>query len=367
MSIDRSIGIYIHIPFCKAKCGYCAFVSTPNRSSEREYVGALVGEIERSGRRGASVDTVYIGGGTPSCLYRGGLTEILSAVKKNFDVDKNAEITVEANPESCSDQFVDECVGVGVNRVSMGLQASDDAVLRGIGRIHSFADFIAAVKRLPRVFDNISSDIILGLPGQTKSDVRKSLDAVTEYCDHASVYALSVEEGTPLWASGYAPDDDYVAELYELAYSTLTARGFSRYEVSNFCRNGKASRHNTKYWRCEEYLGFGAAAHGYDGKRKRYKHGDDICEYISNCSVEETVLSDKDLYNEYIMLALRTERGIDRADFRKRFDRDVESFCGKVLRELSSKKLVIVTNERIAVAPEKMFVMNGIIESMMLD
>ncbi len=364
---DKTYGVYIHIPFCKAKCSYCAFVSTPDISLKQRYIKALLREIAECSAKGGIVDTVYIGGGTPSCLDGGELYSILCAVRKAFRVTPNAEITVEANPESCGDGFVSACKDSCVNRVSMGLQSSDDEILKTVGRIHCYADFVSAAERLASCgINNISSDIILGLPRQTQTDVKKCIETFDALCSHASVYALNVECNTPLFDSGYSPDDDSVADLYEFAVRELAKRGFSRYEVSNFARCGSYSRHNLKYWQYMPYIGFGAAAHGFDGQRVRYGNSDDIIKYIGGERPNTVELSDKDVYNEYIMLALRTERGISVCDFISRFGCGLNDMSVGEAEKLESEGLLINDGKTMRLTPDKMFVMNGIIERLML-
>ncbi len=367
MTEDKPLGVYIHIPFCKAKCKYCAFVSVADKGCERAYIAALIAEIKGSQSVGRAVDSVYIGGGTPSCLSRGAIDYIISAARDAFRLTRDCEITVEANPESCTASFAAECKAAGVNRISMGLQSADDKILRAIGRIHTVADYVKAAELLAANFDNISSDIILGLPEQTERDVRAAVELVTANCSHASVYALNVEEGTPLYARGYAPDDDRVADLYDTARALLAARGLKRYEVSNFAVSGRESRHNNKYWNCDEYAGFGVAAHGYDGEYIRYYHSDDIAEYIETRGVYVTKLTDKDRFNEYVMLRLRTERGIDERAFKARFGFDFAQTAGEKLARSVADGTIVSANGHIAIAHDKMFVMNGIIEELMLD
>lgn len=364
---EKSYGVYIHIPFCKAKCKYCAFVSTPDFSLQKTYVDTLIKEINDSPFKGGYVDTVYIGGGTPSCLFRGGLADIMNAVRNNFRVTDDAEITVECNPESVSADFIAECKDCGVNRISMGLQSSCDGVLRAIGRVHTYADYVKAVELLSHSFDNISSDIILGLPKQASADVIDSITTVARHCSHVSVYALTVEEGTPLYNSGYAPSDDYIADLYDLAYGKLSELGFCRYEVSNFALNGRESKHNKKYWECLPYIGFGVASHGYDGARTRFMHGDNIAEYIASPNAESYDLTDKDLYNEYVMLRLRTENGIIIDDFRRRFGYDFCQRNAEVLDSLKRENSIVCFDGSVRIPPSKMFVMNSIIEQLLLD
>lgn len=365
--MSKNYGVYIHIPFCRSKCGYCAFVSLTDMSLRQAYVDVLLREIESCPESGSDVDTVYIGGGTPSCLYDGAILSVLKKVYSTFKVDRNAEITVECNPESATQTFADECKSSGVNRISIGLQSASDSILRSIGRVHDRARFISALGILGSRFDNISSDIILGLPEQTVSDIETAVKIISDNCTHASVYALTVENGTPLYRSGYTPDDDLIAEFYDRACDLLYAHGFERYEVSNFARSGKQSRHNNKYWACEPYIGFGVAAHGYDGNDIRYGHTDDVHEYLSAPLRKTVCLSDKDRYNEYVMLRLRTECGIDRNAFCGRFGYDFIDRNATILKKMEKDGLIICNGETVRISPKYMFVMNGIIEELMLD
>ena len=363
---DKASGIYIHIPFCRSKCKYCAFVSTPDLSLQHAYVKTLLREIS-SCTNGGAADSVYIGGGTPSCLYNGALEDILRSVHSAFGIGRDGEITVECNPESVTADFIYECKNCGVNRISLGMQSSDDAVLKKIGRAHDFACYKRAIDMLSRHFDNISTDIIIGLPGQTAEDMDRSISVASDHCSHISVYALSVEDGTPLFSEGYRTADDDIADMYDRALPLLERYGFERYEVSNFAKKGRQSRHNNKYWNCEPYFGFGAAAHGYDGEYIRYSHSDDICSYISDPSVRMTVLSEKDLYNEYVMLRLRTSKGIDIVDFRKRFGYCFRDRNSAILTRLAQENSIVMTETGISISPDRMFVMNGIIEELMTD
>ncbi len=365
---QKTYGVYVHIPYCKAKCAYCAFVSGCDFSSQKQYVSALRREISGLREKDITADTVYIGGGTPSCLYRGAIEEIMSALRGSITVTENAEITVEANPESCGASFVDEIKFAGVNRVSIGLQSANDGILSKIGRIHTLSDFFAAVGLLHRRgFDNVSSDIILGLPDESEKDVTDEIGILTDMCSHISMYALTVEENTPLQKSGYSPDDDRVADMYDIACGMLDKSGFKRYEVSNFARDGRESRHNRKYWSMQPYIGIGAAAHGYDGSRTRYRHTDDVSKYIAGEKTVEVALSDKDVYNEYIMLALRTERGIDERDFLTRFGYSFAERNSQTLELYEKHGHIVRQGGFIHISPDKMFVMNGIIEDFMLD
>lgn len=360
-------GIYVHIPFCKSKCAYCSFCSISDLSLQERYISALEGEILSTFRPDKfNVRSIYVGGGTPSCLFRGALTKIFNALKRVYVIDTNAEITIEANPESCSVEFLQECRACGVNRVSMGMQSLDDNVLRAINRLHDRKTYMSAIKRVRDCgFTNVSTDIILGLPFQDNNDILNCISVASDYCSHVSVYALSVEEGTPLFDANYSVDDDLVADAYDFALNKLELNGFKRYEVSNFARNDRFSRHNSNYWRCLPYVGYGVAAHGYDGWRIRYYHATNVSEYIERPVIQVVSLSDKDLYNEYVMLALRTVNGINKNDFEKRFGKSFLSVVPDAIDYLFERGWVIDNGNSVIIAPDKLFVMNGIIEELM--
>ena len=301
-------GIYIHIPFCARRCSYCSFVSGMPHDKMRLYVDALKREIDDRLVCGDDISTIYLGGGTPSVLYRGAISDILSAVRSKARVRADAEITVECNPDSVTDDFVAEILSADVNRVSVGLQTDNDELLKRICRPHDRAGFLRAWELLAPI-KNKSIDLMLGLPAQTKEDLLSSLSLATlSDAPHISLYALKVEEGTPLYESGFAVDDDFEADLYDMAYEYLISHGYERYEVSNFCKNDMYSRHNSSYWDLTEYYGFGISAHSLLGG-KRIANDDNIDKYIlGNC---DRFVEDSDAASEYIMLALRTAKGID--------------------------------------------------------
>ena len=339
------------------RCKYCAFVSCTDLSRQKAYVGALVKEIAARSERGA-FDTVYVGGGTPSTLYRGGLTEILSAVRAHFAL-RDPEITVECNPDSATPGFFAECKDNGVNRISIGLQTADDEQLRAVGRPHDYRQFLTAYERARAITDNVSVDVMLGLPGGTAETLDGTLESVLHLEPaHVSLYALTVEEDTPLAKEGFTVDEDLQADLYARSYERLTAAGFRRYEVSNFCRPGRESRHNRKYWRMNRYLGFGAAAHSFTGDA-RLANTDNIAAYIVGAQPTVTPVSDADFREEFIMLALRTAEGIDRRAYRKRFGVDLCEEKSAEIRTLAP--FLHVTPTRLRLQPDAFYVMNSII------
>lgn len=324
-----ALGLYIHIPFCKAKCAYCDFYSLAHSEEKMDaYMAALLRHLEEVAPRaaGMQVDTVYFGGGTPSYLGAARLCRILQTVLRRYDVARDAEITLEANPDSAGDwKELRKLRRAGFNRLSLGVQSTDDALLRRIGRIHTYEQVQQAVMAARKAkFTNLSLDLIYGLPGQTMEDWQRTLaDAVALGPEHLSCYGLKLEEGTPLWQQRQTltlPDDDAQADMYLYTVAALGEMGYEQYEISNFAKSGKESRHNLKYWRMEEYAGFGPGAHS-DFGGVRYGYVRDIDSYIAGRLVLSESETDSTLARdyEYVMLSLRTAAGIDRQTFEKRY------------------------------------------------
>jgi oxygen-independent coproporphyrinogen-3 oxidase len=358
--LKNKLGIYIHIPFCRAKCAYCGFFSlSAGEDVQRGYIERLTAElIEKSGIfRDYSADTVFFGGGTPTVLYKTAINRVLSAVRAHYNLESGAEISCEANPESLSADKAEELRGAGVTRVSVGLQSASDGLLRRVGRLHTAEDFAAAYGNLRAAgFDNIGADMMLGLPEQELSDVADTLGVLTALeIGHISAYGLSPEPNAPLFKepSVCFPDGDKCADMYDLTYNTLTANGFNRYEVSNFARPGRESRHNMKYWTMGEYLGVGAAAHSFYGG-KRYENSAKI-EYFTQKAVSQTPETDR---NDYIMLGLRTAHGIRKDIFAERGWRPLKAEDTEFLLR---HNLIAEENGRLFIAPDKFYVMNTII------
>lgn len=324
-----ALGLYIHIPFCKAKCAYCDFYSLAHSEEKMDaYMAALLRHLEEVAPRaaGMQVDTVYFGGGTPSYLGAARLCRILQTVLRRYDVARDAEITLEANPDSAGDwKELRKLRRAGFNRLSLGVQSTDDALLRRIGRVHTYEQVQQAVMAARKAkFTNLSLDLIYGLPGQTMEDWQRTLaDAVALGAEHLSCYGLKLEEGTPLWQQRQTltlPDDDAQADMYLYTVAALGEMGYEQYEISNFAKSGKESRHNLKYWRMEEYAGFGPGAHS-DFGGVRYGYVRDIDSYIAGRLVLSESETDSTLARdyEYVMLSLRTAAGIDRQTFEKRY------------------------------------------------
>ena len=328
-------GLYIHIPFCKAKCAYCDFYSLAHSEEKMDaYTAALLRHLEEVAPRaaGMQVDTVYFGGGTPSYLGTARLIRILQTVQRRYDVTRDAEITLEANPDSAGDwRALRKLRRAGFNRLSLGVQSTDDELLRRIGRVHTCEQVQQAVTAARKAkLTNLSLDLIYGLPGQTMEDWQRTLaDAVALGPEHLSCYGLKLEEGTPLWQQRQAltlPDDDAQAEMYLYTVAALSEAGYGQYEISNFARAGRESRHNLKYWRMQEYAGFGPGAHS-DFGGVRYGYVRDLDAYIAGRLVLAEAETDGTLARdfEYVMLSLRTAEGIDRRTFENRYRQRFEA------------------------------------------
>lgn len=321
---ERVAGIYIHVPFCQGRCIYCDFYSTTEGEEwKSRYVDALLAELRmrRDELPLARVHSIYIGGGTPSQLPARALAAILSEVCRLYPVDSDAEVTVEANPDDVTPEWLAALSHTPVNRLSMGVQSFDDALLRLIRRRHTAQQAVRAVEQAARHgISNVSIDLIYGLPTQTmeqwQADVRQALALDVQ---HLSAYSLSYEEGTPLWRmleQGRIEEADEELSLcmYEHLIDSTRAAGFTHYEISNFCRPGRHSQHNSAYWHGVPYLGFGPGAHSYDGMRTRRWNLSDLKGYVQAAGSmpphQSEVLTDDELYDETVMTRLRTSEGL---------------------------------------------------------
>lgn len=330
--------IYVHVPFCKSKCRYCDFNSYACHDKQAifDYLTALNQEIELADRTfsGAKIDTVYIGGGTPSLLDVGQIENLCRNLAKNFDLSGVKEFSIECNPESLDEEKLSAYRKEGINRISIGVQSLFDDNLRAIGRLHDSKTAIEKIKLAKRCFDNVSADLIIGLPFDAADRIKEEVETLAPLVQHLSMYELSIEEGTSLeklikQGRISVPSDDETQDLFDVAYDTAQKCGFDRYEVSNFAKDGKISYHNYGYWTREEYLGFGAGAHSFlktsDGENSlenqvRFANFKNLDEYKNAvksaksyagiCREYEENLDEKSAYEEDIMLALRTKKGV---------------------------------------------------------
>lgn len=363
---EKNSGIYIHIPYCKSRCDYCSFVSSSDCGNMKLYVDALLREMRQRGNKKTFADTVYVGGGTPSMLHRGALTRILKEVRDAFTVSSDAEITVECNPDSANGGFFVECAAAGVNRISVGLQSSDDNLLRSVNRAHTFSQFKRAINTAKACgINNISADLMLGLPAQRMEQVERSIDEVLSMdIKHVSVYGLTVEENTPLYERGYVPDEDLCAEMYGLCVKRLKEGGLNRYEVSNFAKTGYHSHHNMKYWTGAPYTGLGVAAHSYDGTM-RLENTSNIAKYVTGSTLHQQIpLSRKDRMEERIMLSLRTSSGLDLAAFKKEFNTDLQLSRSEQIRRLLDLNLIEIDADVMRLCENAYYLMNEVIVSL---
>lgn len=319
----NNIALYFHIPFCVKKCDYCAFYSLANQAEDiiDSYFEALLRQMNFFSTE-KTVSSVYFGGGTPPMLGIDRLCRLLEAVKSKFTLASDCEITVEVNPKTVDLDGLAKLKGVGFNRLSVGVQSANDEILKSIGRIHSFSDAVDCIENAKSVgFDNISADIIFALPSLTLDILRDSVIKIASTgVSHISAYSLQLEEGTPLYdrrAALKLPTEEAEEAQYNLLCELLGEKGFSHYEISSFCRDGKRSRHNLSYWKRDEYFGFGASAHSFYGNR-RFSNVADVSEYIKLTNdglfaptdyLHSQPISSGEAIEESILLGLRTSDG----------------------------------------------------------
>ena len=371
------LSLYIHIPFCNSKCNYCAFVSSVGSDeSKSEYVDALIKEIKlRAKTYGAmfEVTTVYIGGGTPSCLPDGAIKEIMGTIYTNFVVRNDAEITIEINPNTLTKEKAEEYLACNISRFSIGLQMAQSRLLAILGRTHKYLDFKNAVLTLQNAgATNISADIMLGLPTQTKEDIIETIKLIDGLgVKHISSYLLSVEEGTRFYQmlknhELQLPSEKECIEMYNTAYKELKKRGYNRYEFSNFAKVGFKSKHNTIYWQRKEYLGLGVSAHSFIDNY-RMANTSDVTEYLKHISKNEIPLECKDLLNETdakeetIMLSLRLTEGIDLVDYQKQFSTNLLEEKKEAIDILIKNKFLLVEDNHLKATNEGFMVLDKII------
>lgn len=362
-------GIYVHIPFCKKKCAYCDFASFPDKIYFAEsYMACVYREMamRKEELKYYTFDTLYIGGGTPSVIDEQYIAMLVAAVKKNFNLLPNAEITIEMNPGTVSAKKIDMYKKCGINRFSVGLQTAIDSQLEDLGRVHTLNQFVTCTKLLKG--ENFSVDVMIGLKNQTLDDIDKTIQVAAAFgASHISMYALTPEDGTPIYTdylNGELPDGDTVAEMYEFGVKKLKELGFDRYEVSNFAKKGKRSKHNLNYWKRGEYIGFGVSASSCI-KDVRFTNTFNLDEYfkciLSNHFpvVDSEKVDDTEKENEFIMLALRTTDGVDVAEYSRIFGGDFLEKYKEVINR--NQQYLCVSQESVRIKDEYLFVQNSII------
>lgn len=378
MKTDRlSLGLYVHIPFCVKKCAYCDFYSQTDYSVSDAYLQALLTEAKMLSQQhqGRLVDTVYIGGGTPSSLTAAQLNDLLGALREVFAIATDAEFTLEANPATLDEEKLLVLKNRGVNRLSIGLQSASNQELCTLSRVHSYEDFEKTYHLARRYIDNISLDLMFGLPDQTEASFQKTLErAVAFQPNHISMYALKIEEGTPfhrIEETLSLPSEDEVANMYLNACDFLEKAGFLQYEISNFARQGCSSRHNLRYWKREEYIGLGPAAHSYVNGR-RYANAKDLRAYIHALSngklppvSEEVGLSHQEEIEEEIMLSLRITDGLDLEYLEKVLGYAMEKTVASKIQEYVKHGFLTQRGNVIAMTPRGFLVSNTIISDLL--
>lgn len=371
----ETLGLYLHIPFCVKKCNYCDFCSTRADAATRAaYVDALCAHLLAAAptAKDRVVDTVYLGGGTPTILEGAELARILRTVRSAYALTTDVEITTECNPITGRDALFETLASEGVNRLSIGVQSVHENELALLGRAHSFADFLATLDAARRAgLSNISADVMFGIPAQTPESFKTTLETLVALpLTHLSAYGLRIEEGTPFAKHRDTlpfPSEDEEADMAELVATLLPKHGFSRYEISNYARNGAKSKHNMRYWLGEEYLGFGPAAHSFFGG-VRFATPPDTSHYINAVAsgnfdalrADTHIIAPPEAREEYIMLRMRLADGVDKQDFSHRFGTSFEDAYGD-LTPLAANGLLVNTRERVAFTARGMQVSNAIL------
>lgn len=358
----KKIGVYIHIPFCKSKCPYCDFYSLSCGQKEKSlFIASLKQEIGYY--ENVSADTLYIGGGTPSVLTGDEIYDIVTAAKEQFAFS-GGEITLEANPSSLNAEFAEKAAAAGVNRFSLGVQSAIDGERKILGRKCSADEISKKIQMLKDVgIGNISLDVMLGVPHQSLSSLKETLDFCIESgVPHVSAYILKIEENTFFWKNRSRfpfPDEDSVADMYEFTCDHLAKNGLKQYEISNFARPGFESLHNLKYWNCEEYLGFGPAAHSFF-KKRRFFHERDLAGYFADPlkTVDDGCGGD---FEEYAMLKLRLAKGLREDEVQNDFGFPIPDKMRRNANSFADKALVISDETGIRITPKGFLVSNYII------
>lgn len=352
----KKIGIYVHIPFCMKKCFYCDFVSYCNKENlVDEYIKCLKKEIEsKKNKSKLGIDTIYIGGGTPSFINENHIKDIIYILKESFDIDKETEITIEVNPGTVNENKLEIYKEVGINRLSMGLQSTNNELLKMLGRIHTYEQFLESYNMAKNiVFKNINVDLMIGLPNQKLEEVNDSVKKVINLKpNHISVYSLILEEGTKIAkkikkGELILPKDELEREMYWNVKNQLQDNGYNHYEISNFAKKGFESKHNMNCWNQKEYLGFGAAAHSYF-KSIRYSNIENIEEYIKNIKNNEfeknkeihEIQTIDEAKKEYMLLGLRKIEGVNITEFKNKFIDNPLYLFRKELSKLVEEELI---------------------------
>lgn len=380
--MKKDLGLYLHIPFCVQKCGYCDFLSAEGSREEKEnYVQALEQEIRSYGdfAKGYRVSTVFIGGGTPSCLEEGQTERIMKAVRDTFEIERMPEISMEVNPGTVNAGKLQTYKSCGINRLSMGLQSVRNSNLKLLGRIHTFEEFLESFYLAREAgFQNINVDLISSLPGQTKESWTEELETTAKLSpEHISVYQLILEEGTPFYEEYAAhperlPDEEVSRAIYETTEEVLGNYGFHQYEISNYAKEGRECCHNLKYWERGDYLGLGLGAASMV-RNIRMSNTGDMKTYLEKCREPKTMRTDVQFLEEpqqieeFMFLGLRKTRGISKKEFRRVFGRDIELVYEKALEKLLSGGMLLEKKDRLYLSKEGVLLSNAVLSEFLFD
>ena len=380
-AIDSPLGIYIHIPFCVQKCKYCDFTSFANQCSETKsrYVEALKKDISLAAQhlKNKTVDSIYFGGGTPTCLSPDDISDVIKIVFDSYNVSRDTEITTECNPATISKDGLRQLHSSGFNRLSIGLQSVHNNELQALGRIHTFEDFLQTYDNAAGAgFNNVSLDLMYGIPHQTVESFQRTLETVASLePQHISAYGLIIEPGTEFFAKRDSlplPDEEAEYEMYKMADATLIKLGYEHYEISNYALNGKRSRHNMKYWQLDDYIGFGISAHSLINGKRYYitsKIPDYIDHFLFNdktehCFIEE-IPDDLTLCEEYVMMRLRLADGLLVDDMIKRFPNDpLDKYLNRMSKFIDSGH-IINSKGKYFLSADGMYISNYILSDIL--
>ncbi|WP_312702245.1 radical SAM family heme chaperone HemW [Sedimentibacter sp.] len=366
----KKIGIYIHVPFCIRKCNYCDFYSVRwDSDTENKYIETMLNEIEiyRSKLNNEyTADTVFFGGGTPTIINTSNLKKLVDALNDSIEIDKNAEITIEANPNTLTRENLAAYREMGINRLSVGIQSLNDEILRKIGRIHNADEALRSIDRAKdNGFENINADVMFNIPGQTINDVEDTIyKIIKKEVKHISFYSLKLEKGTPLYTMEknhkiVMPEEEEEREMYYAGRSLMEQHSLTQYEISNFALKGYECRHNLKYWNQEEYIGLGPSAHSFMNNI-RFSNPSDLKSDVSERIIHEKLGRD-DLMFEYIMLRLRLTEGISIGEFNDKFSTDFLKIYNEQLNYLQKNNLIESDERHVKLTKRGMDISNYVI------
>lgn len=380
--MKKDLGLYLHIPFCVKKCAYCDFLSWSASQEEKgKYVEALLQEIEsyREFAKGYRVSTVFVGGGTPSVLEAEQMKAVLGKVQEVFELDRKPEITIEMNPGTVTEEKLQAYKELGVNRLSIGLQSVSDEKLKVLGRIHTYEEFLESYELARKTgFDNISVDLISSVPGQTLENWKEELTKLAALSpEHISVYQLMIEEGTPFYETygehpELLPDEETSRDIYLYTGKFLKENGYVQYEISNYAKEGRESRHNLKYWERDEYLGLGIGAASMI-RNIRMNNTKDMETYLEHCSQPKAMRTDVQFLEEprqieeFMFLGLRKTRGVSRKEFRRNFGRDMDMVYEKTLYKFLENGMLKEYKDRVYLSEEGILLSNVVLSEFLFD